>query len=125
MSRGSRQGRRELSELLARKVREPRVAGVVITEVRVTSDLSLARVYFRVPRDGPGFDEAEEGLNSAAGFLRRELGQLLRIRRTPELRFLPDETIDSAMRIEEILKGLGQGSTDSSATSDPEPAEGE
>lgn len=109
VARLNEQIRRELSELLTRKVREPRVAGVVITDVRVTSDLSLARVYFRVPQDGAGIDEAMQGLDSASGFLRRELGQLLRIRRTPELRFLLDETIDSAQRIEEILRGLGEG----------------
>lgn len=89
----------------------------------MTSDLSLARVYFRPSQDGSTPDEVLEGLRAASGFLRRELGQILRIRRTPELRFSLDETIDSAMRIEELLKGLGQSTPEPEASSDGEPEE--
>ncbi len=102
--------RRDLMELLVRgRSREPRLAEVVVSEVRVTADLSLARVYVRTMR--PPASEAEreevvEALERAAGWLRRQLGAGLRLRRIPELRFAWDERIDEAARIERLLEEL-------------------
>jgi ribosome-binding factor A len=72
----------------------------------VSPDLSVARVFFRPQVDGGevGVEETLEGLETAAPFIRRELGKVLRMRRIPELRFLHDTTLDSARRIEEVLK---------------------
>jgi len=103
-ARLNEQFKREISHILSQKVRDPRVGRVLITEVRVTPALWLARVFFRSLDDEEGSDGTEKGLEKAAPFIRRELGKVLRIRRIPELRFLHDKTLDSATRIEEVLR---------------------
>jgi len=72
-----------------------------VTDVRVTSDLSYAEVYITVDGDA---DEAIAGLDRAAGFIRRSLGQGLHIRKIPEFRFEVDTTLDHAGRIETLLR---------------------
>ena len=84
------------------------MSNVVVTAVAVTSDLWLARVYFRISDDENERQEAMDGLAAASSFIRRELGSMLHIRRIPELRFLEDETLDQANRIDEILREIGQ-----------------
>lgn len=103
-ARLNEQFKREISNILTQKVRDPRVGRVLITEVRVTADLWLARVFFRPQGDSHGVEDTLKGLQAASAFIRRELGKVIRIRRIPELRFLHDETLDSALRIEEVLK---------------------
>jgi len=102
------QFRREISRILREEVRDPRVGLPTITEVAVTPDLWLARIYVRPDPTQLGSPESEEelmkGLEDASPFVRRTLGQLLRIRRVPELRFLPDHTLEQALRIERILR---------------------
>jgi len=107
LERLNEQFRREITGILQRHVRDPRVSNVLITGVAVTSDLWLARVYVRIADDEEQRKEAMKGLAAAASFIRRELGSMLHIRRIPELRFLEDETLDQANRIEEILRGIG------------------
>lgn len=103
-ARLNEQLKREVSEILTRKVRDPRVGHLLITEVRVTADLWLARIFFRPLFSDAKIPEIEEGLEAAAPFIRKELGNVLRVRRIPELRFLHDTTPDSAARIEELLR---------------------
>ena len=108
LARLNEQFRREITDILRRDVRDPRVKDVVITGVAVTSDLWLARVYVRVAGGDEERKEAMKGLDAASNFIRRELGSMLHIRRLPELRFLEDETLEKADRIEEILRGIRQ-----------------
>ena len=105
-SRLNEQFKREISDILARKVRDPRVGPVLVTEVRVTADLWVAKVYFRVLDAERDRKEVTAGLEAAAPFVRRELGRILSIRRIPELRFQYDTTLDSAIRIEEVLRDV-------------------
>jgi len=111
---------REISEILRTQVRDPRVIDVTVTYVRVTSDLWLARVYVTLPSDALEKSEALEGLQSAAPFVRRALGEILQIRRIPELRFLEDETIAHARRIDEILSEVRPSGVDDLAGGDEE-----
>jgi ribosome-binding factor A len=106
LARLNEQFRREITAILRRAVRDPRVSDVVVNSVEVTSDLWLARVYVRVGGDDQERAEALQGLGAAANFIRRELAAVLHIRRIPELRFMEDKTLARASRIEEILKGL-------------------
>ena len=102
--RGERLGelfRRELTRLLLGPLKDPRLDGVTVTDVRATKDLSFATVYVRSDED---VADGIEGLEHAAGFIRRELGRSLRLRKIPEFRFLPDETPEHASRIEELLR---------------------
>lgn len=94
---------RELSLLLMREVRDPRLSEVTVTEVRVTPDLLLARVYFTVLGDAEAKSEALIGLGSASGFLRTQLADRVRLRFVPELTFELDESADYGRRIDELL----------------------
>ena len=103
-ARLNEQFKREISQILSLKVRDPRVGRVLVTGARVTPDLWLARIFFRSLDEERGLDEVLVGLEAAAPFIRKELGKVLRVRRVPELRFLHDSTLDSALRIEQVLK---------------------
>jgi ribosome-binding factor A len=98
-----------LSNLLERKSRDPRLAMVTITDVEVTPDVARANVYFTVLGGEEARDEALEGLRGAAGWLRRELGQHLRLRNIPELVFRYDRSVERGERISAILDELGLG----------------
>jgi ribosome-binding factor A len=98
--------RSELAELLAREVHDPGVGFVTLTYVKVTPDLQLARVYYTSLGDEKAQRESAKALKRAAPFLRRHLGQRLRLRRVPELEFFYDESIARQDRIEQILQEL-------------------
>jgi ribosome-binding factor A len=85
---------------------------VTITSVEVAGDLSSARVYVRAQVQHDGWTESLAGLKAAAPFLRQALGQSLRLRRVPELRFQKDHSLDHARRIEEILSDVTRTSLD-------------
>lgn len=89
---------RELAALL-RTVKDPRVQGLIsITRVDTTTDLRYCRVYVSA-LDQSDIKEVVKGLKSAAGYLRRELGHALTLRYTPELQFLPDDSIERGVRM--------------------------
>lgn len=89
----------------AGQMEDPRLKGVTITAVKLTADLQLASVYFRV-YDESAAAEAQRGLISASGFLRRRLAESIDMRRVPGLRFFFDESIQHGSRIEELLARL-------------------
>ncbi|MGB8331903.1 MAG: 30S ribosome-binding factor RbfA [Polyangiales bacterium] len=101
--------RSELMELLLRgSVRDPAARDVVVSAVRMTDDLSIARVYVRVLEE-ISRDRQEvvvDALGRASGFLRREIGQRLQLRHVPSLEFYWDDVVDSALRIESILNEI-------------------
>ncbi|MFQ5600795.1 MAG: 30S ribosome-binding factor RbfA [Candidatus Krumholzibacteriia bacterium] len=93
-----------LAELLARRVRDPRVEGVTLTGVEVSQDLAVAKVYFSLLGDEERRRVTQRGLENVAGFLRREIGRRLRLRTTPQLRFRFDQSLERGQRIEELLR---------------------
>jgi ribosome-binding factor A len=98
--------RHVLAQILAREeVRDPAIAGhrITVTEVRISPDLRNATVFV-VPLGGTGLDELVTALNHAGGFFRNRLGQEMRLRFLPKLRFAADHTFDEAARIESILE---------------------
>ena len=98
---------RELSALL-RTVKDPRVHGLVsITAVETTSDLRYAKIFVSVLEKSDG-KEVLKGLKSAAGYLRRELGQALQLRYTPELQFVQDDSMDKGAHILKVLREIEQ-----------------
>jgi len=103
LARLNEQLRREISELLQRQVRDPRIGHVTITGVDVARDLGSARVYVRILGTPEERDSTLEGLAAAAPFLRTALGRVLHVRRVPELRFQPDRSYEHAQRIEQVL----------------------
>lgn len=98
---------RILSEELLHRVRDPRVAHVTITRVRMNDDLRLARVWFTLLEVGEGdHNAALRGLESAMPYLRRTVAGELGLRHAPELVFAYDEDLANARRIDSLLKGL-------------------
>jgi len=106
LARLNEQLKREVSELVRRKVRDPRVGPVTITSIEVAGDLGSARVYVRPQNPNDELNESLAGLEAAAPVLRRELGRSRHLRRVPELRFQQDHSLDQARRIEEILSDV-------------------
>jgi ribosome-binding factor A len=116
------QVRAEVAQLIAREVHDPGVGFVTITRVRVTPDLQLARVYYTSLGDEKARRETARALGRAAPFLRRQVGQRLRLRRVPELEFFYDESVAHQDRIEQILQELKSEATPAHADSaDDEP----
>jgi len=99
--RVAQQIQRALSELIRREIRDPRLGMVTLTEVRVSSDLSYATVYYSVLNAKP--EEAQTVLESAAEILRGPLGRALGLRHAPELRFVVDELIESGARLSALI----------------------
>ncbi len=97
---------KEISELLVRKTKDPRLEMVTITGVEVSPDLKQARVYFSRFGASVEVQRVLEGLQSAAGFLKRELGQRMKLRHVPELEFIHDISFEYGDRIESLLKEL-------------------
>ncbi len=94
---------RELSALI-RTVKDPRVHGLVsLTAVDTTADLRYAKIYVSV-LDKSDVKEVVKGLKSAAGYLRRELGAALKLRYTPELLFVEDDSIGKGAHILSLLR---------------------
>jgi ribosome-binding factor A len=106
VERLNEQLRREISDILRRDVRDPRIGIPTITHVEVTPDLWMARVFVRASGTAEERAAALEGLDGAAAFIRREL-RGLKVRRIPELRFEIDQTLEHASRIEELLREVG------------------
>jgi ribosome-binding factor A len=101
-----------VSELLVKGLKDPRIGFVTVTGVKMTEDLHLAAVYFTVIGDDNEKKATEKGLNSAKGFIRKEMGKSLRMRYIPDLVFRYDESVEYGNRIESILNGLSLEKTD-------------
>lgn len=95
-----------LVELLTRRVGDRRVQDVSVTGVEVSRDLSVARVYYNLLGERTERRVAQRGLESVAGFLRREAGRHLRLRTIPELRFVFDDSLERGARIETLLRDI-------------------
>lgn len=98
---------RTLAELIRRESKDPRIDGVALTAVDVSRDLSIAEVRYSLLDPDADPSEAQEGLESAAGFLRSKLGQAIKIRRSPELRFIHDVSAAESDRINVLLARAG------------------
>ncbi len=97
--------KRIIAELLARDLRDPRIGFVTVMDVEMSTDLSMATVWI-VVGEGEAADDALAGLKAATGFIRRRLGENLRLRHVPEIRFRYDESIEHGFRIDALLKQL-------------------
>ena len=95
-----------LSDLLTRKLKDPRLEMIVITGVDVSPDLKQARVYFSRYGRPEEVRQSTAGLQKAAGFIKRELGARLQLRYVPELQFVHDASYEYGDRIEALLKNL-------------------
>ncbi|KAA9025835.1 30S ribosome-binding factor RbfA [Niallia endozanthoxylica] len=97
------QMKKELGEIIGRKIKDPRIGFVTVTDVHVTGDLQQATVYISVLGDAKQRENTLIGLAKAKGFIRSEIGQRIRLRKTPEILFEFDESIDYGHRIDTLL----------------------
>ena len=97
---------RELSDIIQRELKDPRVGFCTISQVQVSTDLRYADVKVSVIGDKRQKRNSITGLKSAAGFLRREVVQRIGLRHAPELRFELDDSVDQLMRIDRLLKQI-------------------
>lgn len=95
--------RGEVADLILRELKDPRIGMVTITEVEMTDDLKHARVYFSVVGSEEERQRSLKGLQSAAGFIRREVGRRLQLRYAPEISFRLDAAPERAQRLAELL----------------------
>lgn len=99
---------RELSMLLLREVRDPRLADITLTEVKVTPDLLIARVYYSVLGDAEQVKEAAMALESAKGYLRTQLAAQVQLRLAPDLVFYLDQSAEYGRHIDELLAQIAE-----------------
>ncbi len=93
---------REVANIIALELNDPRVGRVTVSGSSLSKDLSNATIYVTLPAGGD-VERTLEGLNRACGFVRRRLGQRVRMRYLPRLRFAHDATLDRATRVGELL----------------------
>ena len=107
--RVAEQIREVLSELLSRgAVHDPGIGFITLTRVKVSPDLQMARVYYTSLGDESARRETAKALERATGFLRKQVGVRLQLRRVPELEFQFDESVMHQDRVEQILRDLHQ-----------------
>lgn len=107
-NRVAEQMKKELGEIIGRKLKDPRIGFVTITDVSVTGDLQQATIYVTV-LDGNRADTLR-ALEQAKGFIRSEIGQRIRLRITPELIFEYDESAAYGNRIDDLLRQINKPS---------------
>ena len=130
MAQGSRpervgeQIRQAISLALAREVQDPRIGFVTITRVKVSADLQQARLYYTTIGDERVRKETARGLEAAKPFLRRALGNAIRLRRVPELAFEYDRGIEHQDRVEQLLHEIAEERRARGEGEDPDGSDG-
>jgi ribosome-binding factor A len=97
---------KEIAILLLNRVKDPRVQGVTMTGIDLSNDLKLARVYFSVMGNKSEIERALAGLNSAKGFIKREIGLRMQLRYVPEIKFLHDASLESGSHLDRIFEEI-------------------
>lgn len=100
------QVREEVSQMLATEVRDPGVGLVTVTRAKVTADLSLARIYWTILGDAAERKKTAKALERAAPYVRHLLSERLTLRRSPEVKFIFDESVAAQDRIEQIIQEI-------------------
>jgi ribosome-binding factor A len=94
-----------ISEIVTLRIKDPRVQGITITDIRMSQDLKTANIYFSGLGDGRE-DSHRKGLEAASGFIRHQLRKNLDLKYIPELHFFYDTSFDNSLKINKILKEL-------------------
>ena len=95
-----------LSEILLKKVKDPRLKNASITDVKLSRDLRIARIYFVTSGNKENIEAALEGFNSAIGYVKRTVARQLGVRYMPDFKFFYDESFDYGSHIDKVLKAL-------------------
>ncbi len=106
VERVAAQIREEVGQILSTELADPGVGLITVTRVKVTPDLSLARVYWTITGDAAARKQTQKALARAAPYVRHLLSTRMTLRRSPELQFLFDQSVAAQDRVEEILEAL-------------------
>ena len=101
-----------VSELILRGLKDPRIGFVTITGVKMTDDLSIAKIFYSVVGNEQEKKDSHAGLKSAAGFIRKEVGAQLNLRHVTEIHFKFDDTLERANNIERLLRQIHEEAHD-------------
>ena len=104
--------RKEISEMFVKRIKDPRIGFITLTRVTVTEDCRLAKVYYSIVGTPEQKRKSMEGLNSAKGYIRRELGHRMNLKYTPELVFQFDPSIEYAIHMGELIDHLQEERTE-------------
>ena len=109
----------EISDILRREMKDPRIGFVTITDAEVTSDLRHARVFFSVLGDQTQREETIKALNRGAGFVRSEFARRAQMRFVPEIRFEFDPSAERGIRISQLLEQVKRDEQDAGGAGEP------
>ncbi|WP_300457748.1 30S ribosome-binding factor RbfA [Desulfobacula sp.] len=105
-----------LTELLTKKIQDPRIEMVTISGVKLSPDLRIAQVYFAVYGDDKRIKDALEGFKRSKGFIKKRIAPELGLKFMPDLRFVHDDTFDKAARMDALIKSASTGPSDEQAS---------
>jgi ribosome-binding factor A len=117
-----------VAEMLERRIKDPRLGFVTVTEAKLTNDLREATVYYTVYGPDSSREDTAKALRSATGIIRAEVGRQLGLRHTPSLEFVPDAIPETAARIDDLVEQarradeeVRRARSDASFAGDPDP----
>jgi ribosome-binding factor A len=99
----------EISNILLHKIADPRIGFATITRVEVSKDIKFAKVYYSVLGTEEERESTKEGLKSAIGFIKKIIGQRLKLKFTPEITFIVDDSPRKSIEINHLLDDLKKG----------------
>jgi ribosome-binding factor A len=112
VTRVNEEVKREIVDIIRNDMKDRRIGSIVsVTRVAVTSDLSWCKAYISVLGDENAKNETLAALKSAAGFVRNRLAARVNLRKTPELLFFLDDTLDYSLRLNELIDSVNKGDT--------------
>ena len=110
INRISEEVKRTISDIVQNELKDPRIPSITsISHVEVTNDLSYANVYVYVLGNDFDRDEAIEGLNSAKGFIKKELSKKIKVRAMPELIFIKDDSTEKSLELDKLIDEVNHG----------------
>lgn len=98
--------KQEVSQIILKELKDPRIGFVTVTQVDVTGDLRSAKIYVSLMGSQEQIKDCWDGLQKALGYIRREIGKRIRLRCTPELSFQLDKSLDYSVHIQELLSKI-------------------
>ncbi len=104
--------KQEVSKMLLRDIKDPRIGFVTVTQVELTGDLREAKIYVSIMGSEQQIEDSWQGLQSALGFIRREIGKRIRLRFTPSISFALDKSLDYSAHIQELLNKINSEEMD-------------
>lgn len=104
--------KQEISQIILTDLKDPRIGFVTVTRVDVTGDLRSAKIYISLMGSSEQKSATLQGLQRALGFMRTEIGKRLRLKMTPDLSLVVDESLDHSVRIQKLLDEIKQDQTE-------------